>query len=149
MAQHCDPPYRAIGCSYTYRIYFFFQGIAGYRAIPPPPQGGGIAQLCCFETTGGGGVSQVKAAVSAIGRFRGVSQLYCRKLRFNGPRRNKYSLNSRRFFVFKGIHKIQGKIGDDNSQRSVNFLSATFLTSGRRPQVRKKMVAVRTEIITI
>ena len=31
---------------------------------------------------GGGGVSQVKAALSAIGRYRGVSQLYCRKSRF-------------------------------------------------------------------
>ena len=34
MVQHCDPPYRAIGFSYTYRIYVF-QCIAGYRAIPP------------------------------------------------------------------------------------------------------------------
>ena len=34
VTQHCDPPYRAIGYSYTYRIYVF-QGIAGYRAIPP------------------------------------------------------------------------------------------------------------------
>ena len=56
------------------------QGIAQY------PPFGGIAQLCwCFESTGGG--SQVKAAVSAIGRYRGVSQLYCRKLRLNGPLR--------------------------------------------------------------
>ena len=52
VAQHCDPPYRARGYSYTYRIYVF-QGIAGYRAIPP--QRGGIAQLCwCFESTVGG-----------------------------------------------------------------------------------------------
>ena len=30
MTQHCDPPYRAIGYSYTYRIYVFYvsQGIA-------------------------------------------------------------------------------------------------------------------------
>ena len=28
VAQHCDPPYRALGYSYTYRIYVF-QGIAG------------------------------------------------------------------------------------------------------------------------
>ena len=76
------PPYLAIGYSYTYRIYVF-QGIAGYCAIPP--LGGGIAQLCwCFESTWGG-VSQVKAALSAIGRYRGVSQQYCRKSRFNGP----------------------------------------------------------------
>ena len=34
VVQHCDPPYRAIGYSYTYRIYVF-QCIAGYRAIPP------------------------------------------------------------------------------------------------------------------
>ena len=34
MVQHCDPPYRAIGYSYTYRIYVF-QGIAGYRANTP------------------------------------------------------------------------------------------------------------------
>ena len=32
-----------------------------------------------------GGISQVKAALSAIGRYRGVSQLYCRKSRFKGP----------------------------------------------------------------
>ena len=32
-----------------------------------------------------GGVSQVKAALSAIGRYRGVLQLHCRKSRFNGP----------------------------------------------------------------
>ena len=35
----------------------------------------------------GGGVSQVKAVLSTIGRYRGVSQLYCRKSRFNGPLR--------------------------------------------------------------
>ena len=39
VAQHCDSPYRAMGYSYTYRIYIL-QGIAGYRAIPPPPKGG-------------------------------------------------------------------------------------------------------------
>ena len=32
VAQHCDPPYRAIGYSYAYRIHVF-QGIAGYRTI--------------------------------------------------------------------------------------------------------------------
>ena len=37
------PPYRAIGHSYTYRIYVF-QAIAGYRAIPP--LGLGIAKIC-------------------------------------------------------------------------------------------------------
>ena len=35
----------------------------------------------------GGRVSQVKAALCAIGRYRGVSQLYCRKSRLNGPLR--------------------------------------------------------------
>ena len=34
VVQHCDPPYRAIGYSYTYLIYVF-QCTAGYRAIPP------------------------------------------------------------------------------------------------------------------
>ena len=34
------------------------------------------------------GVSQVKADLSAFGRYRGVSQLYCRKSRFNGPLKN-------------------------------------------------------------
>ena len=43
VTQHCDPPYRAIGQSYTYRIYVFL-GIAGYRAIPPSSRG--IAKLC-------------------------------------------------------------------------------------------------------
>ena len=42
VVQHYDPPYRAIGCSYTYRIYVF-QAIAGYRAIPPLG-GGGVSQ---------------------------------------------------------------------------------------------------------
>ena len=86
VAQHCDPPYCAIGYSYTYRIYVF-QGIAGYRAIL---WGGGEVShnyADVFESTWGGGVSQVKAALSAIGRFGGVSQLYCRKSRFNGPLR--------------------------------------------------------------
>ena len=41
--------------------------------------------MLTFESTWGRGVSQVKAALSAIGRYRGVSQLYCRKSRFNGP----------------------------------------------------------------
>ena len=36
---------------------------------------------------GGGGVSQVNAALSAIGHYRGVSQLYCRKSRFSGSLR--------------------------------------------------------------
>ena len=34
---------------------------------------------------GGGGVSQLKPALCAIGRYRGVSQLYCRKSRLDGP----------------------------------------------------------------
>ena len=34
----------------------------------------------------GGGVSQVNAALSAIGRHRGVLQLYCRKSRLSGSR---------------------------------------------------------------
>ena len=33
----------------------------------------------------GGGVSQLKPALCAIGRYRGVSQLYCRKSRLDGP----------------------------------------------------------------
>ena len=36
---------------------------------------------------GGGGVSQLKPALCAIGRYRGVSQLYCRKSRLDGPLR--------------------------------------------------------------
>ena len=40
--------------------------------------------MLMFESTWGE-VSQVKAALSVIGRYRGVSQLYCRKSRFNGP----------------------------------------------------------------
>ena len=83
VAQHCDPPYRTIGYSYTHRIYVF-QGIAGYRAIPPPPKGGVSHNYVDVLKARGGGVSQVKAALSAIGRYRGVSQLYCRKSRFNG-----------------------------------------------------------------
>ena len=39
VAQHCDPPYRALGHSYTYRIYVF-QGIAGYI-----PKGGGYRTI--------------------------------------------------------------------------------------------------------
>ena len=88
VAQHCDPPYRAIGYSYTYRIYVF-QDIAGYRAIPPFFFGGGLSRdyVDVLKARGGGGVSQAKAALSAIGRYRGVSQLYCRQSRFNGPLR--------------------------------------------------------------
>ena len=51
VVQHCNPPYRAIGYSYTYRIYVF-QCIAGYRAIPPPPFLG-VSQN---YVEGGGGV---------------------------------------------------------------------------------------------
>ena len=68
VAQHCDPPYRAIGYGNTYPSTFFrvSQGIALY------PPWGSIAQLCwCLKALGGGGVSQVKAALSAIGRYRG------------------------------------------------------------------------------
>ena len=98
MVQHYDPPYRAIGYSYTYRIYVF-QAIAGNRAIPPL---GGYRKIMLsllkeFSETrsalhhtrggglGGGGLSQLKAALCAIGCYRVVSQLYCRKSRFNGP----------------------------------------------------------------
>ena len=35
--------------------------------------------------SGGGGGSQLKPALCAIGRKRGVSQLYCRKSRLDGP----------------------------------------------------------------
>ena len=85
VAQHCDPPYRAKGYSYTYRIYAF-QGIAGYRAL------GGIAQLCwCFESTWG-----VITGQGCSLRYRapwgGETQLYCRKSRFNG--RLRFVLNS-------------------------------------------------------
>ena len=55
VAQHCDPPpYRAIGYSYTYRIYVF-QGIAGCRAIPPQ---GGVSHnyVDVLQARGGGGV---------------------------------------------------------------------------------------------
>ena len=55
----------------------------GYRAI----------MLMFRKHVGGGGaVSQVKAALSAIGRYRGVSQLYCRKSRFNGSLRIKHGV---------------------------------------------------------
>ena len=88
VVQHCHPSYRAIGYSYTYRIYDF-QCIAGYRAIPPPF--GGIAKSCWgggFGGSGDGGVSQLKPALCAIGRYRGVSQLYCRKSWLDGPLRD-------------------------------------------------------------
>ena len=68
----------------------FFRVSQGIALYPPfLGGGGGIARLCCFESTwgGGGGVSHAKAALSAIGRYRGVSQLYRRKSRFNGPLR--------------------------------------------------------------
>ena len=55
VVQHCDPPYRAIGYSYTYRIYVF-QCIAGYRAIPPPPFSG---HRKIMLRGGGGGVRAV------------------------------------------------------------------------------------------
>ena len=80
------PPYRAIGYSYTYRIYLL-QCVAGYRAIPPLL---GVSQNYVERRggvrggSGGGGVSQLKPALCAIGRYRGVSQLYCRKSRLDG-----------------------------------------------------------------
>ena len=83
VAQHCDPPYRAIGYSYTYRSYVF-QGIAVYRAIPP------TIMLMFWKHVGGGGYRRsrlLSPLEGAIGRYRGVSQLYCRKSRFNGPLR--------------------------------------------------------------
>ena len=63
------PPYRAIGHSYTYRIYVF-QGIAGYRAIPRF-LGRVSRNYVDVLKARGGGVSQAKAALSAIGRYRG------------------------------------------------------------------------------
>ena len=43
VAQHCDPPYRAVGYSYTYRIYVF----SGYRRVSRYTRSKrGIAQLC-------------------------------------------------------------------------------------------------------
>ena len=105
MVQHCDPPYRAIGYSYTYRIYVF-QCIAGCRAIPP--FWGSIAQLCSRGGGGvGGGVSQLKRALCAIGRYRGVSQLYCRKSRLDGPLRTRFSRHCPRIsrdFVYAFFH---------------------------------------------
>ena len=67
VAQHCDPPYRAIGYSYTYRIYVFrvSQGIALY-----PPLWG-VSRNYADVLKAHGGVSQVKAALSAIGCYRG------------------------------------------------------------------------------
>ena len=47
------PLSRAIGYSYTYRIYVF-QGIAGYRAIPPFGGGGHRKMMLMFESTWGG-----------------------------------------------------------------------------------------------
>ena len=82
VVQHCDRPYRAIGYSYTYRIYIF-QCIAGYRAIPPPFWGYRKIMLSGGLRGGLGGVSQLKPALCAIVRYRGVSQLYCRKSRLD------------------------------------------------------------------
>ena len=44
-----------------------------------------LSLLKGFSERGLGGVSQLKATLCAIGRYRGASQLYCRKSRFNGP----------------------------------------------------------------
>ena len=55
-----------------------------------------------------GGVSQLKPAICAIGRYRGVSQLHCRKLRLDGPLRHRGIKNSAShppspcFIFFKG-----------------------------------------------
>ena len=69
VAQHCDPPYRTIGYSYTYRIYVF-QGIAGIALYPP--LGRVSHNNVDVWKARGGGVSQVKAALSAIGRCRAL-----------------------------------------------------------------------------
>ena len=80
VTQHCDPPYRAIGHSYTYCIYIFL--VSQSIALYPPSLG--VSQNNVEGGGGLGGVSQVNAALSAIGRFRGVKQLYCRKSRLSG-----------------------------------------------------------------
>ena len=54
VVQHCDPPYRTKGYSYTYRIYVF-QCIAGYRAITPPPFGGYRKIMLKIMLSRGGG----------------------------------------------------------------------------------------------
>ena len=68
--QHCDPPPPccAIGYSYTYRVYVFLvsQGIALY----PPPLG--VSRKIMLRGGVWGGYRQVNAALSAIGRHRGV-----------------------------------------------------------------------------
>ena len=56
VAQHCDPPYRAIGYSYTYRIYVF-QGIAGSHAISSPKRGYRTMMLMFSRLIGRGGIA--------------------------------------------------------------------------------------------
>ena len=86
VVQHCDPPYRAIGYSYAYRIYVFpvYRRVSRYT---PPLLGASQNYVGGGGGLGGvwGGVSQLKPALCAIGRYRGVSQLYCRKSRLDGP----------------------------------------------------------------
>ena len=82
VVQHCDPPYRAIRYSCTYRINIFFSVSQGIALYPPFL---GVSQN--YVERGGGVRGGVwgKPALCAIGRYRGVSQLYCRKSRLDGP----------------------------------------------------------------
>ena len=54
VAQHCDLSYRAIGYSYTYRIYVS-QGIAGHPVLYPPKGGVSHNYVDVLKARGGGG----------------------------------------------------------------------------------------------
>ena len=65
MAQHCDPPLSR----YRVQLYLSHLRFSGYRRVSRYASPlGGIAQLFDVLKARGGGLSQVKAALSAIGR---------------------------------------------------------------------------------
>ena len=68
VAQPLDPPYRAIGYSYTYRTCVF-SGIEGYRAIPPQ-----ISPIAA-EGRGWQGVSQLKLPSGGIALHGGIAEI--------------------------------------------------------------------------
>ena len=87
MTQHCQPPYRAFGYSYTYRIYVF-----KCRKVSSGPYRTDVSDDCSIGGGGAhGGLSQVNAALCKLSRYRGpgVSRLYCHKSRLNGSLREK------------------------------------------------------------
>ena len=116
VAQPLDPPYRAIGYSYTYRIYVF-----RYRKVSRcTPQIRPIAA----EGRGGRGLSQLKLLSGGCRAIRGIAEIVSLS-RFNGP------LSF--FETFRGFSAIHlwGRLGRGHC-RKFSAISANFPQTFRR-----------------